>query len=203
MKIATVTLDAVLHRILMEEELHSFTILELRDLYLRHVKPNGNSHQKVRMYIYDQIRRMIDLRWVSYHSERKARGQRFVIHEMPEHVRLKLTAPKIGMVEMQIPKEVPSNLYDLQSNNDVEQNQDQDTRSDNLTTATLKEMLKDVRLDFLTNLGATERYRLLMDEVPELKNTLEPELLAARDKSSKLLGHMKALEVTLQKLGVA
>ena len=203
MKISTVTLDAVLHSILMEEELNSFTILELRELYLRHVNPNGNSLQKVRMYIYDQIRRMIDLRWVSYHSERKARGQRFVIHEMPEHVRLKLTAPKIGMVEMQIPKEVPSNLYDLRSNNDEEQNQDQNTRSDNLTTATLQEMLKDVRLDFLTNLGATERYKLLMDEVPELKNTLEPELFAARDKSSKLLGHMKALEVTLQKLGVA
>lgn len=201
MKVSSVNLDRVLHRILTEEGVGCFTIMELRELYLRYVDPNGATPPQIRVYLYDQIRRMVDLGWAAYHSERRTRGQRFLINEMPTHVTLKLVAPKMGMTERQTTEKVPSDITEPPVNDSGPAALFSGNAAGRSPAVALQEMLKEVRLDFLTTLGATERYRLLIDEVPDLKSTLEPELAAARDNSSRLLGHMNAIEATLQKLG--
>lgn len=201
MKASSVTLDRVLHRVLTEEDVGCFTIMELRDLYLRHVEPNEITLPQIRMYLYDHIRRMVDLGWVAYHSERKARGQRFLMNDMPAHVKLKLVAPKKGMVERQTTEKVLKDITENPKNDSGPVVSCRGSAADRSPAVALQEMLKEVRLDFLTTLGATERYRLLIDEVPDLKSTLEPELASARDNSSRLLGHMNAIEATLQKIG--
>lgn len=201
MKSSSVTLDRVLHRILTEEDVGYFTIMELRDAYLRYVEPNGITLPQIRVYLYDQVRRLIALRWASYHSERKTRGQRFVMNEKPARLKLQLVKPKMGMAERAVTEVEPKDVMkpsDIDTGSIITTSQDE---PDVLTVVTLQKMLKEVRLDFLTTLGSTERYRLLIDEVPDLKSTLESELTAARDHSSRLLGHINALEATLQKLG--
>lgn len=201
MKASSVTLDRVLHRILMEEGVGCFTIMELRGLYLKHVDPNGATLPQIRMYLYDHIRRMVDLGWAAYHSERKTRGQRFLIKEMPAHVKLKLVAPKMGMSERQTTGKVLNDITEHPEDDSGPVAPCSGSAAGRSPALALQEMLKEVRLDFLTTLGATERYKLLIDEVPDLKSTLEAELAAARDNSSRLLGHMNAIEATLQKLG--
>ncbi|WP_417585698.1 hypothetical protein [Nitrincola sp.] len=202
MKKSAVTLDRVLYHILKEENVGYFTIMELREFYLKYVEPNGASLPQIRIYLYDQIRRMINLGWAAYHAERKSRGQRFLIKRIPSRENLKLVAPKLGMAERQTAvNEALSDLIALdRSNSDTTLTHPyrKVTRS---AAEALEEMLKEVHLDFLTALGATERFKLLIDEIPELKGALEPELTVARDNSSRLLGHMNAIEAALHKIG--
>ena len=64
----------------------------------------------------------------------------------------------------------------------------------------LEATLKEVRLDFLTSMGETERYKQLLDEMPHLRSHVEHEYQEARDRSSRLLGHLRAVEKTLTAL---
>ncbi|MNG14214.1 hypothetical protein D3C84_979490 [compost metagenome] len=62
----------------------------------------------------------------------------------------------------------------------------------------LEAILKEIRLDFLSSMGEAERYKQLLDEMPHLKVQVEGEYLEARDRSSRLLGHLRAVEKTLK-----
>lgn len=67
----------------------------------------------------------------------------------------------------------------------------------------LEALHKEVRLDFLSSMGEAERYKLLLDDMPHLRDKVEGEYLEARDRSSRLLGHLRAIEKTLKTLAVA
>ncbi|MGG6929208.1 UNVERIFIED_CONTAM: hypothetical protein P3D59_22470, partial [Pseudomonas aeruginosa] len=49
----------------------------------------------------------------------------------------------------------------------------------------------------------TERYKQLFTEMPALKVRVEDDYIDARDRSSKLLGHLRAIENTLKLLVTA
>ena len=67
----------------------------------------------------------------------------------------------------------------------------------------LEALLKEIRLDFLASMGEAERYKLLLDDMPHLRDKVEGEYLEARDRSSRLLGHLRAIEKTLKTLASA
>jgi hypothetical protein len=52
-------------------------------------------------------------------------------------------------------------------------------------------------------MGEAERYKQLLDEMPHLRDKVESEYLEARDRSSRLLGHLRAVEKTLKTLASA
>ncbi|MNP85586.1 hypothetical protein D3C76_1853850 [compost metagenome] len=52
-------------------------------------------------------------------------------------------------------------------------------------------------------MGETERYKQLLEEIPQLKSRLETVYLEVRDRSSKLLGHLRAIENTLNAISAA
>ncbi|MNG31699.1 hypothetical protein D3C84_1175500 [compost metagenome] len=52
-------------------------------------------------------------------------------------------------------------------------------------------------------MGEAERYKLLLDEMPHLRGKVEGEYLEARDRSSRLLGHLRAIEKTIKTLAAA
>ena len=49
-------------------------------------------------------------------------------------------------------------------------------------------------------MGEAERYKQLLEEMPDLKDRVEGEYQEARDRSSRLLGHLRAVEKTLAAL---
>ncbi|MCY1417510.1 hypothetical protein D9M71_330460 [compost metagenome] len=69
--------------------------------------------------------------------------------------------------------------------------------------ARLQAMLKETQLDLLSSLGETERYKQLFEEIPHLKGRFEGVYLEVRDRSSKLLGHVRAIENTLKAISAA
>ncbi len=62
----------------------------------------------------------------------------------------------------------------------------------------LEKLLKEIRLDFLSSVGEVERYKQLFDEMPELRSRMQKNYVEARDRSSRLLGHLRAVERTLE-----
>ena len=68
------------------------------------------------------------------------------------------------------------------------------------TDLQLEALHKEIRLDFLTSMGEAERFKLLLEEMPHLRDKLEGDYLEARDRSSRLLGHLRAIEKTLKTL---
>lgn len=198
MKNTSIKLDRVVHRLLVESNIGPFSIMELRDHYLTLVDPVGVSSPGVRMYLYDQIRRMVQVGWAEHHEERKSRGQQFVVLDKPLALTPKLVKPGKGMLERQRISDVA--VLSVADKPTVKESVP--NTQDELATKQLQRMLKEARLDLLTSYGETERYAQMLEEIPTLRGSLESDLIASRDNSSRLLGHVKALESAIQKLGV-
>lgn len=61
----------------------------------------------------------------------------------------------------------------------------------------LQERLNHHKLEMLTAMGETEEYDAICKEIPELRNKVQVLYNASRDRCSKLLGKVKALESLL------
>lgn len=195
MKSASFVFDKRLYELLQEEGHTQFTTRDLRDAYAKRLERMTFRLGDVRRYVYEQIRRMLRAGWLVPDEERRSRGQVYHLQPFPEHLLLELvdggfenslktvcepeqepSAPKLGSV--------PPNPA-----SDAEQH--------------LETLLKEIRLDFLSAMGEAERYKQLLDEMPHLRDKVEDEYLEARDRSSRLLGHLRAVEKTLKTLASA
>ncbi|HBO3329394.1 TPA: hypothetical protein ACRNQ3_005948 [Pseudomonas aeruginosa] len=195
MKSASFIFDRRLYELLQEEGRARFTTRELRDAYAKRLEGMTFRIGDVRRYVYDQIRRMLRMGWVVLDDERRSRGQVYRLRPTPAHLQLELidngfensfkTAPE--------PQQESSVLDDaavpLEPPSDAEQH--------------LEAIHNEVRLDFLSSMGEVERYKLLLDDMPQLRDKVEAEYLEARDRSSRLLGHLRAIEKTLKTLATA
>lgn len=64
----------------------------------------------------------------------------------------------------------------------------------------LRALARSYQVDLLTCIGESEEYIRLYSDFPELKAQLEPQYYEARERSSKLLGKIKALDTVLAQL---
>jgi len=68
----------------------------------------------------------------------------------------------------------------------------------------LQERLNRHKLEMLSAMGETEEYDAICSEIPELRDDVQPLYNQSRDKCSKLLGRVKALESLLaREIGLA
>lgn len=58
-------------------------------------------------------------------------------------------------------------------------------------------------MEFLCSMGEAAGFKQILDEIPHLKDKVEAEYLEARDRSSRLLGHLRAIEKTLETLAAS
>ncbi|MDI5986262.1 hypothetical protein QLQ85_15825 [Halomonas sp. M4R5S39] len=192
MKPTSFTLDKRLYELLQDEGLTQFTTASLRDAYASRLGGTPYKLGEVRRYVYEQIRRMLRAGWLVLDDERRKRGQVYHLRPMPEHLQLKLIDngfEKSLKPEHKTKRTSPEPSQSLAaSGTEAEVYQ------------RLESTLKEVRLDFLTSMGETERYKLLLDEMPHLRSHVEHEYQEAKDRSSRLLGHLRAVEKTLTAL---
>ncbi|MGL4317358.1 MAG: hypothetical protein ACRCTL_12190 [Pseudomonas sp.] len=192
MKSASFIFDRRLYELLQEEGRTRFTIRELRDAYAKCLEGMTYRIGDVRRYVYEQIRRMLRIGWLVHDEERRVRGQVYHLLPIPAHLQLELidngfeNSRKVACDPEQEPSATDNTAVPL---HDADQH--------------LETLLKEIRLDFLTSMGEAERYKLLLDEMPHLRGKVEGEYLEARDRSSRLLGHLRAIEKTLKTLASA
>lgn len=194
MKSASFIFDRRLYELLQEEGRARFTTRELRDAYAARLKGTHFRIADVRHYVYEQIRRMLRMGWVVLDEERRSRGQVYHLLPIPAHLQLELIDNGFeNSHKTACEPEQESSAFDNaavpQPSADVDQH--------------LEALLKEIRLDFLASMGEAERYKLLLDDMPHLRDKVEGEYLEARDRSSRLLGHLRAIEKTLKTLASA
>lgn len=187
--------DRQLHSLLCQHFSREFTTRQLRDAYAALLPPTSFRLADVRVYVYEQIRRLIRVGWAAMAELRQKRGQVFHMLDMPQ--RLQLVLVDGNFFKSVDPLEDPADEgreTPCPVSCSMEEQDDQ---------ARLQVMLKEIQLDLLTSLGETERYKQLFEEIPHLKGRLEGVYLEVRDRSSKLLGHVRAIENTLKAISAA
>ena len=192
MKSASFIFDRRLYELLHEEGRTRFTTRELRDAYARRLDGMNFRLGDVRRYVYEQVRRALRMGWVVLDEERRSRGQVYHLQSIPAHLQLELidnvfeSHLKTGCDPEQEPVALEVEAFPLKSSARTDQH--------------LEALYKEVRLDFLSSMGEAERFKLLLEDMPHLRDKVEGEYLEARDRSSRLLGHLRAIEKTLKTL---
>lgn len=192
MKRSSFSLDKRLYEIFQDETFTQFTTANLRDAYAARLEGIPYRRSDVRRYVYEQIRRMLRAGWLVPDEERRKRNQVYHLCPMPEHLQLTLIDNGFEKTQKPAPQAEPGSPEPAQST----ALSGAETGSHERLEATLKE----VRLDFLASMGEAERYKQLLDEMPHLRSHVENEYYEARDRSSRLLGHIQAVEKTLSLL---
>ena len=190
MKPASFILDRQLYEVLQEEGYSQFTTRDLRDAYARRLEGMDFQLGDVRRFVYEQIRRMIRTGWLVPDQVQRKRGQIYHLRPFPENLKLELVD---GTFERSLKKTVTDN-----ASPDDEGLLLQNSRLD--AEQHLQSLMKEVRLDFLSAMGEAERYKQLVADLPHLRDKVEADYLEARDRSSRLLGHLRAVEKTLNVL---
>lgn len=195
MKSVAFTFDRRLYDLLQEQGRTSFTTVELRDAYAESLGVEKIRLADVRLYVYDQIRRMLRVGWVLPDGERRVRGQVYHLQPMPNHLKLELVTGSFekACVASDITRSEPGNGAPLPGK----------TSSSVSAGRALEMMQKETRMEFLCSMGEAAGFKQILDEIPHLKDKVEAEYLEARDRSSRLLGHLRAIEKTLETLAAS
>ena len=192
MKSASFIFDRRLYELLQEPGRATFTTRELRDAYAARLSGTPFRIADVRRYVYEQIRRLVRAGWVVQDEDRRVRGQVYHVQAIPVHLQLELidNGFESSLMAAGVP-EPDKAVCDLEA---------LPLKSSANTDLQLEALHKEIRLDFLTSMGEAERFKLLLDEMPHLRDKVEGDYLEARDRSSRLLGHLRAIEKTLKTL---
>ncbi|ERL03068.1 hypothetical protein O999_04920 [Pseudomonas putida LF54] len=189
MKPATFKLDRHVFELLKDGDFQEFTIRSLRDGYACRMHSPVNDVDLWR-YVYDQAQRLKRVGWVRQDPVRRRRDQIFHVMEMPQNLALVLVDQRFATTA---PKD-PIEASPLQTSR---------AHGDDCPRRRLQSLANEIRLDMLTALGEAERYKQLFTEMPALKARVQDDYVEARDRSSRLLGHLRAIENTLKLLVAA
>lgn len=192
MKSASFIFDRRLYELLQEEGRARFTVSELCDAYAQRLDGTTFCIGDVRRYVYEHVRRMLHMGWVDLVGDRRSLGQIYQMQSIPAHLKLELVDNGFqSSLNPVCPPEQETSVLNAET---------AQTQSEVDTDRQLEMLHKEVRLDFLASLGETERFKLLLEAMPYLSGQVEGEYLEARDRSSRLLGHLRAIEKTLKLL---
>lgn len=191
MKPRICSLDQRLYNLLMQKDFSTFTMTRVRDAYAECIHDFDFEISDLRKYLYSHVKRMIKNGWVERDSVRRQRGQVYHVLEKPSDLRVKLISPGFEAKLGAMTGAMDVSFLD---------GPDGEPKQGFTQIALLEAQHKETRLDMLSSLGEAEKYKSLMEELPQLANTLKAEYLEARNRSSRLLGQLRALEKTLQAL---
>ncbi|WP_097302057.1 hypothetical protein [Pseudomonas chlororaphis] len=190
MKLATFKLDRRVFELLKDGDFQQFTIRSLRDAYARLLGRSVNDIDLWR-HIYDQVQRLKRVGWIQQDPVRRRRDQIFHVLDKPNAINLSLVDHRFFIARPDALGEVRVALAQP------------DVRSETCPMRRLESLAKEIRLDMLSALGEAERYKQLFTEMPVLRARVEDDYIEARDRSSRLLGHLRAIENTLKMLVAA
>ncbi|APR65965.1 hypothetical protein CN03_02905 [Thalassolituus oleivorans] len=187
MKKRSFAIDQSLYEVINSMKGSRFTTQRLRDLFALRLEKDGIegvSLAEIRLYVYEYIRRMEKSGWLSLDGPQKKRGQVYRLNVLPDDLKLELKQGR----------------FHIASSNESEAIIAEPVTDKSAFVHSLNTLLKELELDMLATMGEVERYKLLIKEMPEHSSNLESYLAVAREKSSKLIGHFRAVENTLHML---
>lgn len=150
----------------------SFTVDELTETYLKHPSSLHTSKKAARQFVYRNMQRMMKVG----HMERLKANSGWPHYALTQQfLRLNKTIPSIS------PAPIEAVTMQLQID----------------PLAGLKERLKVHQAEVLTAMGEMEEYEAICQEMPDLREIAQPRYNESRERCSRLLGRVKALESLL------
>ncbi len=184
MQYPTIKLDTLFYEVLVTRGLNHFTVMQLRDAIGAHdanVDPDKGPdlHKKA----YKQVLRLIKLGLLEKHKK----GREFATYVQTElFAKVRFLKAPTRRRRAPVVIEAP----DMGSN----------ATPPMRIADTLQETVRQYQVDLLSCVGESEEYMRLYNQFPDLKAHIEPQYLSARERSSKLLGQIKAVETVLKRL---
>lgn len=148
-----------------------FTVDALTEFYLSHPSSLHSSKKAARQFVYRNMQRLMK----AGHMERLPADGGW-----PQY---QLTA-KFPRKELPLPEPVVATMSEIPV-----------AKIDSMLS--LRDRLNRHKLEMLSAMGEVEEYDELCEEIPELRDTVQARYNESRDKCSKLLGRVKALESLL------
>jgi len=179
-KSQSLKVDKTLIELLQKQSDTPFSTTYIRDLYIREIvdrqRPGRN---QLRKYIYKELLRLESARLVKRHGGSIGRGCQFVF--CPEH----------SSVEIETK---PSPFGDSDSNFEPSMGVE--------TQRALQEELFQRRIELVASIGEAEEYQHLYNKYPALRGSVKEQYLESRERSTKLLGQLRAVETVIAQIGL-
>jgi hypothetical protein len=165
---------------LMEKLANSpFSTTSIRDLYVAQISrsetPDRNS---IRKYIYKELLRLESGGVIERHEGETGRGCKFIYRGVP---------PGISLKNKRLPFAQPE--------------QTNESSIDPATLKGLKEELSKRKVELMASIGEAEEYQRLYNQFPALQQAVRTQYFESRDRSTKLLGQLRAVETVLADIG--
>ncbi|WP_404471252.1 hypothetical protein LG301_11265 [Vreelandella venusta] len=194
------SIDRRIIELLLKPENVTFCVQSLRDQYIEQYDVNPVHKAPLRRFIYERVRKLIKAQFVEKDSEIKSRGQKYHVSSMLIEADLDTDEDDfvswLQRTHPQTPNEPVTN--DASQSNSEENRQAVKAPADSYTV--LEKKLNEAQSRFLESLGEVEAFQQLMRDHPELNNSLSIDYRSAHERSSRLLGHVSALEKAISRL---
>lgn len=165
---------------LMEQLANSpFSTTSIRDLYVAQISlSEAPNHNSVRKYIYKELLRLESAGVIERHDGETGRGCKFIFRGAPSEISLETKRSPFAQPE-----------------------QKNELSIDPATLKGLKDELSKRKVELVASIGEAEEYQRLYNQFPALQQAVRTQYLESRDRSTKLLGQLRAVETVLADIG--
>lgn len=156
-----------------------FSTTEIRDLYAAKISHRQKlDRSSLRKHIYKELRRLEHADLLERYQGESGRGCKFIYRGAPAGI-------SIG--------DKPSPFLQPEGESGFSM--------DGSTLKGLKEELSKRKGELMASIGEAEEYQRLYNKFPALQQKVRTQYLESRDRSTKLLGQLRAVETVLADIG--
>lgn len=178
-KMKQIRVDQILLSLMQQLANSPFSTTLIRDLYLAQIPhPDNPDRNSIRKYIYKELLRLESAGVIERPHGETGRGCKFIYQGAPAGISL---------------ESKPSPF--------VQPEDESEFSMDPATLRGLKEELSKRKVELIASIGEAEEYQRLYKKFPALQQTVRTQYLESRDRSTKLLGQLRAVETVLADIG--
>lgn len=178
-QLKSLQVDKILIELLQQQLNIPFSNTEIRDAYLAKIpKDQRPGRNQLRKHIYNELLRLESAKIIERHEGSTGRGCKFIYHSKTSGISMKEKHSPFGAADKQI-----------------------DSSMDDETQRALQEELSQRKVELIASIGEAEEYQRLYTKYPALRSAVEAQYLLSRERSTKLLGQLRAVESVITKIG--
>ena len=173
------SVDKILIELLRQQSDTPFSNTSIRDMYLLQIpEVQRPSRNQVRKYIYRELLRLESAKIIERHEGSTGRGCKFIYRSEHKDICLEAKPSPFRTADEQV-----------ESSMDVE------------TQRALQEELSKRKVELIASIGEAEEYQRLYQKYPALRSAVKAQYHESRDRSTKLLGQLRAVESVITTIG--
>ncbi len=173
------SVDKILIELLRQRSDTPFSNTSIRDMYLLQIpEVQRPSRNQVRKYIYRELLRLEKAKVIDRYEGSTGRGCKFIYRSNNQDISLEAK-----------PSPFSAAYGHVESSMDGE------------TQRALQEELSKRKVELIASIGEAEEYQRLYNKYPALRSAVKAQYLESRERSTKLLGQLRAVESVITKIG--